>query len=789
MLVSGEAGIGKTALVDQFCRNVAGDARVLKASCDALSTPGPFGPLRDIAPMLGGEVQQLLTRGAGRDELYYAVLASLGGLDGTAILIGEDAQWADQASLELLRFLGRRVSALRLLFIVTYRDDEVGPTHPLRLALGDLASAPFVYRIALPSLSEEAIAMLAAGSAHDPAELYRLTDGNPFFVTEILAAADASIPASVSDAVLARAARLAPDARAALDVAAVLGNTFAFDLLTRVAGPVDAAIDECCAHGVLRSSADTLAFRHELARAAILAAITPTRRRLLHGRVLATLREDPVARHDSARLAHHAEAAGDGAAALELATAAAAQAGALRAHREAAAQYARALRHAQGLPDAQRAQLLEGRSYACYLSDQGQAAIEARRAALAIWRRLGERLREGDNLRWLSRVCWFEGQNAAAEEAGQAALEVLEALPPGPELAMAYSNAAQLRMLASDLQGTLHWGRRAIALAEQCNELETLVHALTNVGTARMQAGDAQGHAELERALELATAAGLVDHACRARVNLAWMALERVELEEAQRWLDAALAYATEHDLDNYRLYLLATITITQRYHGAWDAALEAAQHLLRGPRLSPLTRVVALTTLGRIQTRRGQPAGAATLAEALRLAEQTGELQRLGPVRAALAEAAWLAGEPDQALAQARAAPTASAPTATAGCTGNWLPGWRWLANMTSSAATSRSRSRSRSRACRNLRIGHSVKGQKLVPLGVVGCRPDVAEHRSGCVGRSRADLPDRRCVARRGPPINRGRVIAEVRHDDFVVLCIDKNAVRITELRMGSL
>ena len=381
MLVSGEAGIGKTALVDQFCRNVAGDARVLKASCDALSTPGPFGPLRDIAPMLGGQVQQLLTRGAGRDELYYAVLASLGGLDGTAILVGEDAQWADQASLELLRFLGRRVSALRLLFIVTYRDDEVGPTHPLRLSLGDLASAPSVHRIALPPLSEGAVATLAAGSAHDlPSSIADrrqplLRNGNS------RGASAGAIPASVSDAVLARAARLSPEARAALDVAAVLGKTFAFELLTRVAGPVDAAIDECCAHGVLLASADTLAFRHELARAAILAAISPTRRRLLHGRVLATLRADPAARHDTARLAHHAEAAGDGAAALELATAAAAQAGALRAHREAAAQYARALRHAQGLPDAQRAQLLEGRSYACYLSDQGQAAIEARRAA------------------------------------------------------------------------------------------------------------------------------------------------------------------------------------------------------------------------------------------------------------------------------------------------------------------------------------------------------------------------------------------------------------------------
>ena len=188
------------------------------------------------------------------------MLASLGELDGTAILVGEDAQWADQASLDLLRFLGRRVSGVAAAVHRHLPRRRGRADTPAAAGARRSGQRAIVYRIALPPLSEEAIATLAAGSAHDPAELYRLTDGNPFFVTEILAAADASIPASVSDAVLARAARLSPDARAALDVAAVLGKTFAFDLLTRVAGPVDAAIDECCAHGVLLSSADTLAF-------------------------------------------------------------------------------------------------------------------------------------------------------------------------------------------------------------------------------------------------------------------------------------------------------------------------------------------------------------------------------------------------------------------------------------------------------------------------------------------------------------------------------------------------
>ena len=189
-------------------------------------------------------------------------------------------------------------------------------------------------------------------------------------------------------------------------------------------------------------------------------------------------------------MAHHAEAAGDRQAVLEYAVAAAEQASAFFSHREAAAQYARALRFGDALPPAERAALLEARSVACYLSDQGEEAIAARRQALEIWQRLGDARREGDSLRWLSHLAW-RGSEAAA--AAQAALEKLEPLPPGPELAMAYSNLAQLQMLDHDLAGTLQWGTRAISLAEELGETETLVHALNNVGSARAYAGDAAG--------------------------------------------------------------------------------------------------------------------------------------------------------------------------------------------------------------------------------------------------------------------------------------------------------
>jgi predicted ATPase len=328
VLIGGEAGVGKSALVEEFCERHRSSARVIRATCDSLSTPGPLGPLLDIGPALGLNLEQMLRPNQRRDELFHAVLSALRARDEPVIIVGEDAHWSDEASIDLLRFLSRRIDTLSLLFLVTYRDDELGPFHPLRRLMGDLASIPTLHRLTLSPLSEGAVRTLAAGTTHDPADLYRRTGGNPFFVTEVLAANRPGVPQTVGDAVLARAARLSPEARAVLDVSSVIGSAIEADLLMRVAGPVVEAMEECIAGGLLRQYGDGLAFRHELSRDAILATIAAPRRRLLHQRVLAALRANPASTSDYARLAHHAEAAGDVPAIREFATAAAVQASA-----------------------------------------------------------------------------------------------------------------------------------------------------------------------------------------------------------------------------------------------------------------------------------------------------------------------------------------------------------------------------------------------------------------------------------------------------------------------------
>jgi tetratricopeptide (TPR) repeat protein len=467
----------------------------------------------------------------------------------------------------------------------------------------------------------------------------------------VLAAGGAEIPETVRDAVLARAARLDPAAQAVLDAVAIVPPRVELWLLEALADGALGAREACLASGMLRAERDAVGFRHEIAGGALEEALPPDRRLALHRRALAALAAAPGGRADLARLAHHAEAAGDVEAVLLHAPAAGERAAALGAHREAAEQYARALRHADGLPAERRVALLERRAYECYLTEPIGDAIATRRELLREYRALGDRLREGDTHRWLSRLAWFEADNDRAEEEAGRAIELLERLPPGRELAMAYSNKAQLRALASDRAAATHWGQRAIALAERLGEAEILVHALNNVGVVSLQRGAREGQAPLERSLALAVDAGLEEHIARAHTNLGSCAVQIRDYPLADRHLNAGIAYSREHDLDSWVPYMTGWRARSQLDQGNWDAAAESAVEVLGHPGVAAPSRITPLAVLGRLRARRGDPDPWGPLDEALQLARQTGELQRIGLAAAARAEAHWLAGD-DEAVA-----------------------------------------------------------------------------------------------------------------------------------------
>src|SRR4051794_15045346 len=235
VLISGEAGVGKTSLVEELQQHLP-DATWAWGACDGLFTPRPLAPVHDIAREIGGNLLEMV-RGAGsRDEIFDSVLQCASAVDGLAVLVIEDAQWADDATLDLLRFLARRVAKLPVLLLVTFRDDALAPTDPLRLALGELSGKRYTRRIDLPPLTHSAVHRMAEGTAYSSDELYDLTGGNPFFLVEVLSERGTEVPASARDAVLARAARLSDVARATLDLASLDSQRVDPDLVARAGG-------------------------------------------------------------------------------------------------------------------------------------------------------------------------------------------------------------------------------------------------------------------------------------------------------------------------------------------------------------------------------------------------------------------------------------------------------------------------------------------------------------------------------------------------------------------------
>lgn len=650
VLLEGEAGIGKTSLVQEFARTQQSVARVLWGACDALFTPRPLGPLHDIARQARGRLPAALAAGS-RDAIFSAALDELEHGPPSLVVL-EDLHWADEATLDLLKFLGRRIQRARSCLIITYRDDELGPRHPLRFVIGELPRGS-VRRLHLAPLSEAAVSELAVGAGRDAAGLFAATAGNPFFVTEVLGTEGSAVPETVRDAVLARAHRLSAPARAIAEFVSVVPERAEPWLLQEALSPQAAHVEECLGIGMVRHEDGALAFRHELARRALEDSLQRSRQEALHAQVLAIL----ARRTDAApaRLAHHADGARDVAAVLRLAPQAAQQASTVGAHREAASHYRLALQYAAGLEPAARGALYEQLSYECYLTDQLESAVIARRAALDIWRTSGARLKEGDALRWLSRLSWFVGRRADAERYAAEAVAVLDALPAGPELAMAYSNRSQLEMLAGNAEGTIHWARRTIALAQTGGYTEILSHALNNLGTARVSSGDEAGRADLERSLELAFRVGSHDHIARAYTNLTTTCLSRRRYAQGLAELERALQYFEQYDLDSWRLYLLCWRARAYLELGQWARAGEDAEAVLRYPDTAPVIRVAALLVVGPLRTRRGDTDATQPLEEARALAESTAELQRLAPLARALAEGAWLAGDRERVVKEVR--------------------------------------------------------------------------------------------------------------------------------------
>ncbi|SEG88450.1 regulatory protein, luxR family [Thermomonospora echinospora] len=640
VVVSGEAGIGKTTLVRRFTEGLSGDVRVLWGACDDLTVPEPLGPLREIAGQVGGGFAQVVEGHESR-EVGRALRAELA-RDMPCVCVIEDCHWADEATLDVLAYAARRTRGLPSVLLVTFRDDELSGTHRLRQVIGSVPPDDLI-RLPLAPLSRAAVGEIAGADA-DLEALYAITAGNPFLVTETLAAGTDRVPPTVRDTVLARAARLSAAARGVLEVVSVVPTRAELWLVQAHSGTA-AAIDECERSGLLVVEERTLRYRHELARRAYRESLSALRRIELNRKVLRILEDSG---QELARLVHHAEAAQDHDALTRYALVAARRAAETRSHREAVALFTRALRHPDRLDPADRAAAYEALSDAAGTNNQLGPAVEARQSALALRRELGDPQKVGVNLIRLSRLHWWAGRRRAAEESAAEAVTLLEGHGPSRELAMAYGNRAALLMLVQHNREAIAVGERAMALAREVGDTETLLHAQTTVGSARMF-DDPDGGRELLRQVgEQALAAHLDEAVCRAFHNIAATDVDHCRLDRAETEIEHALTVARRLEHRRFEVETLGVRAVRDLMMGRWQSAVAIVDDLFALHELSGVTHGQVLRVLATVELRRGGRQAHALVEEAWRLARPAEELQWTRPTAALRAEAAWLSGDVD---------------------------------------------------------------------------------------------------------------------------------------------
>ncbi|HEX6520797.1 MAG TPA: AAA family ATPase [Streptosporangiaceae bacterium] len=629
VLVSGEAGIGKTSLVHAFLAAAAGRARVLAGTCEDLLTPRALGPLRDAARSApDGPLAAALSPRADPDLVFAAACDELASPPSPAMLAVEDAHWADGATLDVLRYLGTRVRDLPAVLLMTYRDDALTRDHPLRGVLGVLGSAAAT-RLRLTRLTSDAVREMAASTDIDPGELFQLTGGNPFYVTEVLANPSVVVPPTVVDAVLARVRTLSPPAQAALDRLAVIPSGAEVSLLRVLAGDL-APVAEAERAGVVEVRGDVVAFRHELARRAVAESLPASVRLELNADVLRALltRSD----RDPFRVLHHAVGAGDDAAVITHGQEAAQEAARVGAHRQAAACYAQVLARGDQLTAARRAALGEAYAWALSNSHQLHSAATAAATSAELWRQDGDDRRLVRALVTLARQQWLIERTAAALASAERAIELARPLGDSYQEAIATLALGGLLVVVDREEEGLPYLNEALGIAERCGAASVAALCRNYLGSALLQLGDRSGCGELLRCMAQATSLGDHEHVMRAYYNLIEGLWRLGEYREALGYIEQAESYGRDRDFRLHGYMFAARRYRLALMRGQWAQAEAGLRELLDGQDDPGMIGRETIPILARVLVRQGSADAAEWLALAARHAARADVLGWLVP-------------------------------------------------------------------------------------------------------------------------------------------------------------
>jgi tetratricopeptide (TPR) repeat protein len=713
LLVTGEPGIGKTRLVRELLAHVeVTGGQVVRGECFA-EGGAPFAPFADILrrslaeTTAAGVPEAILaelatfaadlalrypglahnteidpaSRQQRAFEAFALFLEKLSARAPLAVFI-DDIHWADAGSLQLVHYLARRIQRMPVLLILTYREIEIDENPPFARLLQDLTRERLAERLKLGRLSREQTRLLlqALFAEEVTAEfldgVYTESEGNPFFIEEICKAIldsgkvafeggrwrrpgvqDLEIPQSIRGAILSRVAKLAEPARDTILMAAILGREFEFNTLRHATEmpeeslilALEAAEKAQLIAEARRNGDVVFSFAHALIPTSLAESISVLRRRMLHRRAAAAIETA----HPEAWevLAFHWIEAGDDERARLCSMRAADRAYASLARAEAVRHYRAALERWPADDLAGRADLL-AKLGDCLLLTAAGGTSDAYREARDLYRQLGDAVRVGEMERRLGRLYYEVGDRRRAMQHYQRALEMLEAGPATPELAMAYSSMSQMLMLASEYDEAVAWGERAIALAEEMDVEAVRVHALNNVGCSLTGLGrTAEGLAMLDESFERAVAAGLAHDAARAKMNIGDIFGNLGRLSEARTAYEDLIAFVAPYHVVGFEESARERLVQAHWLQGEWDIALRLEDELHQSGGVTGLTRIWGVSTEAMIFSDLGQPQRSLELLNDARdSALRNEELQTLIPFLSQTVRAHTLLGQAEEA-------------------------------------------------------------------------------------------------------------------------------------------
>ncbi len=628
--LTGEAGIGKTSVAQVIAERAGANARILWGACEDLSTPAPLAPLLDFARE-GNWRLAPADDFASRIAFFEAAFEQLTSEPTLAIL--EDLHWADDATLDFVRFVARRLRGAPLLVLGTARDDSSESQARLRRLLADVPPDKYE-RIELRSLTEDTVRKIAIDRGQDGSAVYALTSGNPFLTMEVLKQGN-DCPTTVRDALLWRADKLSPPARAALDAASVFPRRVECNVLEKMCAEDADGVLACLAGGLLQVEDDFYRFRHEIARRAIEAALSQPSKVRLNQRALEILKSGKTA--NTARLVHHAIEAHDLSAISVLAPSAAIEAANAGAHREATKHLRTSFEHVDTWEPNRRGELLERLGYELQLTGEINEAIESLQAALVLRQRCGNQLKVGDNLRWLSRLHYNAGERGQGAEIGRRAIDVLTPLGQTYELAMAYANLALICALRDDSKGAIELANKTRALAEELGHKELLADAHSTLGAAKQWLDRASSRDHFDEALTLALECDRPELVARIYMNAGNVELNGRAHKNARRWLQAGVRYCEQRDLLTWAVYMNGLLADLLVREGSWLEGEKLARGALEASK-TPVQRFPSSAALARLHIRRGD--GAAWLIDNLTFDTEPQRMMVHAPI---VGERAWL--------------------------------------------------------------------------------------------------------------------------------------------------